>query len=53
MVDTVISASCPTRVKNMDIQKDASDDEEAWQKVPPVEQNTIRVINIPKPGETR
>ena len=37
----------------MDIQEDASDDEEAWQEVPPVEENTIRVIRIPKPGETR
>ena len=53
MVDTVTSASHPTRVENMDIQEDASDDEEAWQEVPPVEQNTIRVIRIPKPGETR
>ena len=52
-MDPVTSASRTTRVENMDTQEDASDDEEAWQEVPPVEQNTIRVIRIPKPGETR
>ena len=52
-MDPVTSASRPTRVENMDIQEDASDDEEAWQEVPLVEQNTIRVVRIPKPGETR
>ena len=53
MVDTVTSASRQTKVENMDIQEDANDDEDAWQEVTPVEQNTIRVIRIPKPGETR
>ena len=52
-MDPVTSASRPTRVENMDIQEDASYDEEAWQEVPPVKQNTIRVIRIPKQGETR
>ena len=53
MLDTVTSASRPTRVENKDIQADARDYEEACQEVPPVEQNTIRVIRIPNPGETR